>query len=189
MVQTRGRQHGTFGLTKVRMEVHGVGGVDELRVPYGVAGVLVHPRVETGAIASRWCVRQRTPREAAEGVGGAGTPRSRPPGAGPGVAGASRIPTSPPPCTRGLSDTGLWPVWCNRHPPWSGPITWRGFPGVGDDSGDSRANSTRETRRRCAWWHRSRRRCSGCPGCGTRPGSVRAGAVGLTGLPPTSTTA
>ena len=32
------------------MEVHGVGGVDELRVPHGVAGVLVHPRVETGVI-------------------------------------------------------------------------------------------------------------------------------------------
>ena len=141
------------------------------------------------AIAPPWCVCQRTPREAAAGVGGAGTPRSRSPGAGPVVAGASRIPTSPPPCTRGLSKTGLWPGWCDRHPPWSGPITWRGFPGVGDDNGDSRANSTRETRRRCAWWHRSRRRCSGCPRCGTRPGSVHAGAVGLTGLPLTSTTA
>ena len=32
------------------MEVHGVGGVDELRVPHGVVGVLVHPRVETGVI-------------------------------------------------------------------------------------------------------------------------------------------
>ena len=32
------------------MEVHGVGGVDELRVPHGVAGSLVHPRVETGVI-------------------------------------------------------------------------------------------------------------------------------------------
>ena len=50
MVQARGRQHGTFGQTKVGMEVHGVGGVDELRVPHGVAGVLVHPRVETGVI-------------------------------------------------------------------------------------------------------------------------------------------
>ena len=50
MVQAWGRQHGTFGQTKVRMEVHGVGGVDELRVPHGVAGVLVHPRVETGVI-------------------------------------------------------------------------------------------------------------------------------------------
>ena len=50
MVQAWGRQHGTFGQTKVRMEVHGVGGVDELRVPHGVAGVLVDPRVETGVI-------------------------------------------------------------------------------------------------------------------------------------------
>ena len=50
MVQAWGRQHGTFGQTKVRMEVHGVGGVNELRVPHGVAGVLVHPRVETGVI-------------------------------------------------------------------------------------------------------------------------------------------
>ena len=41
MVQTGRRQHGTFGQTKVGMEVHGVGGVDELRVPHGVAGVLV----------------------------------------------------------------------------------------------------------------------------------------------------
>ena len=44
------QQHGTFGQTKVGMEVHGVGGVNELRVPHGVAGVLVHPRVETGVI-------------------------------------------------------------------------------------------------------------------------------------------
>ena len=50
MVQAGGRQHGTFGQTKVRMEVDGVGGVDELWVPHGVAGVLVHPRVETGVI-------------------------------------------------------------------------------------------------------------------------------------------
>ena len=50
MVQAGGRQHGTFGQTKVGMEVHGVRGVDELRVPHGVAGVLVHPRVETGVI-------------------------------------------------------------------------------------------------------------------------------------------
>ena len=50
MVQAGGRQHGTFGQTKVEMEVHGVGGVDELRMPHGVAGVLVHPRVETGVI-------------------------------------------------------------------------------------------------------------------------------------------
>ena len=50
MVQAGGRQHGTFGQTKVGMEVHDVGGVDELRVPHGVAGVLVHPRVETGVI-------------------------------------------------------------------------------------------------------------------------------------------
>ena len=50
MVQAGGRQHGTFGQTKVGMEVHGDGGVDELRVPHGVAGVLVHPRVETGVI-------------------------------------------------------------------------------------------------------------------------------------------
>ena len=32
------------------MEVHGVGGIDELRVPHGVAGSLVHSRVETGVI-------------------------------------------------------------------------------------------------------------------------------------------
>ena len=32
------------------MEVHGVGGVDELRVPHRVAGVLVDPRVETHVI-------------------------------------------------------------------------------------------------------------------------------------------
>ena len=32
------------------MEVHGVGGVDELQVPHGVAGVPVHPRLETGVI-------------------------------------------------------------------------------------------------------------------------------------------
>ena len=114
--------------------------------------------------------------KAAEGVGGAGMPRSRPPRVGPGVAGASRIPTSPPPCTRGLSEPG----WCDRHPPWSGPITWRGFLGVGDDSRDSR---------RCACWHRICRRCSGCPGCRTRPCSVHAGAVGPTQLPPTSTSA
>ena len=50
MVQASGRQYGTFGQTKVRMEVHGVGGVDELRVPHGVAGVLAHSRVETGVI-------------------------------------------------------------------------------------------------------------------------------------------
>ena len=50
MVQAWGRQHGTFSQTKVRMEVHGVGGVDELRVPHRVAGVLVHPRVETDVI-------------------------------------------------------------------------------------------------------------------------------------------
>ena len=50
MVQAGGRQHGTFGQTKVGMEVHGVGGVDELRVPHRVAGVLIHPRVETGVI-------------------------------------------------------------------------------------------------------------------------------------------
>ena len=50
MVQAWGRKHGTFGQTKVRVEVHGVGGVDELRVPHGVASVLVHPRVETGLI-------------------------------------------------------------------------------------------------------------------------------------------
>ena len=36
-------------------------------------------------------------------------PHSRPPPAVPGVAGTSRIPTSPPPCTCGLSETGLWP--------------------------------------------------------------------------------
>ena len=52
MVQAWGRQHGTFGQTKVRMEVNGVGGVDELRVPPGVAGVLVNPRVETGVIVA-----------------------------------------------------------------------------------------------------------------------------------------
>ena len=50
MVQAGGRLHGTFGQTKVGMEVHGVGGVDELWVPHRVAGVLVHPRVETGVI-------------------------------------------------------------------------------------------------------------------------------------------
>ena len=50
MVQAWGRQHSTLGKTKVRMEVHGVGGVDELRVPHGVAGVLVDPRVETRVI-------------------------------------------------------------------------------------------------------------------------------------------
>ena len=50
MVQAGRRQHGTFGQTKVGMEVHGVGGVDELWMPHGVAGVLVHPRVETGVI-------------------------------------------------------------------------------------------------------------------------------------------
>ena len=50
MVQAWGRQHGTFGQTKVRMEVHGVGCIDELRVPDGVAGVLINPRVETGVI-------------------------------------------------------------------------------------------------------------------------------------------
>ena len=50
MVKAWGRQHGTFGQTKVRMEVHGVGGVDELQVPHEVAGVLVHPRVETGVV-------------------------------------------------------------------------------------------------------------------------------------------
>ena len=124
-----------------------------------------------------------------EGVGGAGMPCSRPPGAGPGVTGANHIPTSPPPCTRGLSETGLVPGWCDRHPPWSGPITWCGFPGVGDDSRDGRANSTREICRRCAWWHRSRQWCSRCPGCGTRPCYVHAGAVGSTGLSPTSATA
>ena len=124
MVQAWGRQHGTFGHTKVRVEVHGVGGVDELRVPHGGSGRSCSSKGRDwrnrsngslplgrrcDAIAPHWCVRQRTPREAAEGVGGAGTPRSRPPRAGPGVAGASRIPTSPPPCTRGLSETGLWP--------------------------------------------------------------------------------
>ena len=50
MVQAWGRQNSTFGQTKVRVEVHGVWGVDELRVPHGVAGVLVDPRVETPVI-------------------------------------------------------------------------------------------------------------------------------------------
>ena len=50
MVQAGGRQHGTFGQTKVGLEILDVGGVDELRVPHGVAGVLVHQRVETGVI-------------------------------------------------------------------------------------------------------------------------------------------
>ena len=50
MVQAWGRQHHTFGQPKVWVEVHGVGGIDELWVPHGVAGVLVDPRVETRVI-------------------------------------------------------------------------------------------------------------------------------------------
>ena len=50
MVQAWGRQHSTLGQTKVRMEVDGIGGVYELRVPHEVTGVLVNPRVATGVI-------------------------------------------------------------------------------------------------------------------------------------------
>ena len=49
-VSPLGEEHGTFGRTKVRMEVHGVRGIDELRVTHRVVGILVHPRVETGVI-------------------------------------------------------------------------------------------------------------------------------------------
>ena len=165
MVQARGRQHGTFGQTKVRLEVHSVGGVDELRVPHGVAGVLVHPRVETGVIVVTDLFPLGGGAMQMHHIGASAKERLARLQRGLEVQGRhvvghlglvleSLVPVAFPHLHHrvpAVSQTGLWPGWCDRHPPWSGPITWRGFPGVGDDSGDSRANSTRETRRRCAW--------------------------------------